>query len=321
MGNTLDLYDQRLKAEAAVQLKEVGVCKDVSGIIIEYVCSPDREMLVDGGYTLAGIIHDLSANARLVVLLPDFIQCFRSIHAPDGHTFTDPGIVPSVADVAAARYACFGPNAYPWMFSPITNGWTSSPLRAAIKGALMEQSMYLFASLMIDNAKRVIPASDIFDGIFRDFTVEKQRKSAAAFPFFVKALCRWSNNWSQFDMDDAIALVGRHTDNRTAQKNKAWELFQHVTPVKKAAWVAVHRENKTHGASYFAGRWAIAISDAKSLVKMIKEFTVETAAEWPKLKEKKAEKRKACSTKSGKGKKAKKQFDEFGVETSDGEYQ
>jgi len=116
----LDLYDQRLKAEAAVQLKVVGVCKDLVGIINEYVCCP-REMLisVSGGYTADEILYDLSVNTRLVKLLPDFIECFHSINAIDSH---DPSIrhakeraarkgetwpVPPVSLLSLACYCCF----------------------------------------------------------------------------------------------------------------------------------------------------------------------------------------------------------------------
>jgi hypothetical protein len=292
----LDLLDQRLRTEAAAHLKEAEVCTDVISIITGYISCP-RKML-------AG--HD---DKKLVNLLPDYVECFCRIYAPT-QAFRKPDFAPSIDDVFYARHSCFNP----YYFDK------SGPLTAAIEGAIAKRSMYLVVSLMPDNAKSVISAPGIFGAIHGggfSSTYIKHSKWRDAFPFFVDVVRRWSNNWSQFDMDDAIALVGRHTAKYTRQADKAWELFQHVTPVKKAAWVAVHRENKTPQ-SYFDGKWSITLDDANSLVKMVNEFTVETAAEWPKLKEKKAEKRKARSTKSGKGKKAKKEFDD---QNSDGECQ
>jgi len=315
----LDLYDQRLKTEAKLQLKVAGVCKDLAGIVSEYVCCP-REMLisVSEGYSTDAILYDLSINTRLVKLLPDFIECFHNINAPTGHTFTKPDIKPCVEDVVAARYWSLNPNI---VHSYANHVWeTLSPFKMAIRSALRQQSMYVVASLMPENAKGAISASGIFDGVFGDFNVGKQSKSAEAFPFFVEVVRRWSNNWSQFSMDDAIAFIGLHTENRTGQKGKAWELFQQVSPVAKASWVAARREDKTLGPCHFRARFYLTVDDAASLMK-IKEFTAETAADWPKLKEKKTEKRKASSSKFGQGKKAKRQVDEFGCESSDGEYE
>jgi hypothetical protein len=291
----LDLLDQRLRTEAAAHLKEAEVCTDVVSIITGYIECP-REMLA------------YNDDKKLINLLPDYIECFCRIYAP---TNRKPDFAPNFDDVIAARYTCFDPYDFR----------ESSPLTAAIEGAIRQKSMYLVVSLMPDNAKSVIDieAPDIFDAIFGGICAfpGKQSKSAAAFPYFVDVVRCWSNNWSQFDMDDAIALVGCHTDDRTGQTGKARELFQHVTPEKKAAWVAVHRENKTPQ-KWFARRWPITLGDANSLVNMVNEFTVETAAEWPKFKEKKTEKRKADSTESGKGKKAKKESDD---QNSDGECQ
>ena len=295
MGNAcLDLYSHRLKSAASAHLKEAGVCTDVVSIIKQFMYIP-QDILADND------------DKELVILLPDYIECFCRLYAPRlPPTLMNckPDFAPNFDDLDAAR--C--------IFDSHFFRCDSSPLTAAIKGAITQKSMYLVVSLMPDNAKSVIEAFDIFNEIFYS-RVDIRRKSAAAFPYFVDVVRRWSNNWSQFDMDDAIALVGRHTDDRTGQTDKARELFQHVTPEKKAAWVAVHRENKTPQ-KWFARRWSITLGDAKSLVKMVKEFTVETAAEWPKFMEKKTEKRKANSTKSGKGKKAKKESDD---QNSDGE--
>jgi hypothetical protein len=167
--------------------------------------------------------------------------------------------------------------------------------------------MYLTVSLM--PPKSAISASGIFHSIFGHLTVAKQRKSEEAFPFFVEVIRRWSNNWSQLDMDDVITFVGCHTDFHTGQKDKAWELFQHVSPVKKAAWVAACRERKnwwTNPRSVYPAGSDLTIPDNASLKQMVKGFTVETAGVWPKLNEKKGVKRKTGSSKSGKGKKAKK---------------
>jgi hypothetical protein len=302
----LDLYDQRLKTEAATQLKVVGVYKVLTDLVCDYVCCP-REMLkedpTDGPFMFADVIRDaIPTNTKLVPLLPDFIECFRDIHAP-GLAFIKPNIAPSIDDVVFARYTCLDSDMLQVYARHI---WERAPLpELARRCALRNQSMYLTTWLTPTKSDGAIPASDIVNGIFGSFGTSKQRRSAEAFPFFVEVIRHWSDNWSRFDMDDAIAIVGRHTELYTGQKDKAWKLFQYVSPVKKAAWVAARREDKAPDSVYYRARYWLAAEDANSMVKMVKDFTVETATEWPKLKKQKKEKRKASSLISGKGKRAK----------------
>jgi hypothetical protein len=301
----LALYNQRLKAKAAVHLQELEVCKDVVGIITGYICCPDEMLKRDytnGPFEFDDIIRDaIPTNTKLAPLLPDFIECFHRITAP-GNTFMKSNIAPSTDDVAFARYTCLNSdmlhdyNHHPWERAPL-------PVLAH-RCALQRQSMYLAASLTPIKSDGTVQASGIVREIFGSFETSKQRKSAEAFPFFVEILRLWSNDWVLFDMDDAVAIVGLHTEYNTGQKDKAWKLFQRVTPAKKAAWVAAWRDDKVHSV-YLRFRYLLAVEDVNWLVKMVKDFTVETAADWPKLNQTK-EKRKASSVVSGQGKKAKK---------------
>jgi hypothetical protein len=301
----LDVYDRLLRTKALASLLEAGVIKDLAGVINEYVGCP-REMLVDvDGDTK----RNLAILEESVQLLPDFIECF--VRANHRYLRKDPllveinrpaNLVSDGGDVTFARYA-----------------FNTNNLGDTIRYALQHKNAFLL-NFLLPNCRTATNGHEICRIIF-DFSKDKKRKSAEAFPFFIEAIRLWSNNWSNLDMLDVMDIVGWHTQFRTGQKELAWTLFQHVSPAEKAHWVKSCRESKTQLSSYVSSRiYKLAGDEIDSLKKMVQDFTLETASDWPKLKEKKAEKRKAESAKSGKGKKAKKEYDEFGVETSDGEY-
>jgi hypothetical protein len=149
--------------------------------------------------------------------------------------------------------------------------------------ALSGKSMFLVASFFPASEEYIIFPIDIFWSAFMKGTHVREDASEVI-PVYFETLCHWSRMWTSWTMEDAIVQISYHNKFCSGQKIKSWDLFNQVSPSKKAQWVADCRESK----SLILPRSAATTKDDRDALKdMVRNFTFAKAPDFPALPDKK----------------------------------